>query len=204
LAPRVFPEDRSRRGVAPLARSAIGRSAKEETMAEILVAHAPAAAARAGLIVNKLEKLGFTVSREPPRARDLPAAIGRAQRVLVLWSKDAARTPALRAAMNAKQAGKLAIARLDGAAPPARLGASAVDLSRWTGRETARNWRRLVSTLPGATPRARSGFVATAPAAASAASEPGAKKREGFGWVFILGLVAVSAAAAAGAYAYFR
>jgi hypothetical protein len=168
---------------------------EEAAMAEILVAHAPAAAARADLVVSKLTKLGFTVSREAAHRRELAAAIGRAQCVLVLWSRHAVRAPALRtAAAAAKEAGKLAFARLDAAAPPALLRAPAADLSRWTGRDSARNWRRLLEALA---PSGASSGPGGAPAAPP-------KKREGFVWLFLLAGLVVSAAAAAGAYAMLR
>lgn len=164
---------------------------KEAGMAEILVARAPAAGAQTGaladMVVSRLEKLGFKVSDldlAAPR-KALTSAVGKAQGVLVLWSREA--PLALRTvATAAKEAGKLAVARLDAAAPPPILHTPAADLSRWSGRAETRGWRRLMQALP-----------------APAGVKPKAK-REGFVWLFLLAGLAVSAAAAAGAYVMLR
>jgi hypothetical protein len=119
--------------------------------------------------------------------------------VVVLWSKDAAEAPALRAAADrALAAGKLALARLDASAPP--LGLSAVDLSAWKGFAGAKAWKRLLAALPtapashAASPRARTSL-------SSAAAAP--EKRKGGGallWVILT--LALLGAAGAGAYLF--
>ncbi|MBL8551137.1 MAG: hypothetical protein JNJ73_14210 [Hyphomonadaceae bacterium] len=176
-------------------------------MAELLVAHAPEAAARAQRVVSKLERSGFKVSQEidlrAPR-KALRSAVGKAEGVLVLWSREAPETLRTVAAA-AKDAGKLAVARLDGAAPPALLRVAAIDLSSLATRGRTRSWARLMKSLPkpgAAAPRRAMAGIGSATKAASEAAET-APKRQGFVWVFLLGL-AVTAAAAAGAWAMLR
>lgn len=145
-------------------------------MAEIIVTHAPGAAARAKQVAEKLGALGFKVRGEIDLANASPfvrrqraAAIDKADRVLVLWSKDA--PPALlETASRARAKGKLAFARLDAASAPAGLRPGAVvDLSAWSGRDT-RAWKSLIAAL-GPAPRAaaakRTPVRAAAPAAAT-------------------------------------
>jgi len=162
-------------------------------MAEIIVTHAPEAAARAKQVAEKLGALGFKVRSEfdltnasPFVRRQRAAAIDKADRVLVLWSKDA--PPALlETASRARAKGKLAFARLDAASAPAGLRPGAVvDLSAWSGRET-RAWKSLIATL-GPAPRAtgaKRAPVRAAAAPAAAASEP--RKGGGAGaWIATL------------------
>lgn len=160
-------------------------------MAEIIVTHAPEAAARAKQVAEKLGALGFTVRNgfdvagaSPFVRRKRAAAIDKADRVLVLWSKDA--PPALlETASRARAKGKLAFARLDAAAPPPGLRPKAiVDLSAWSGRET-RAWKSLIATLG---PAPRGAGAKRAPArTASTPSTTEAKKGGGAGaWIAAL------------------
>ncbi|MDX2237408.1 MAG: hypothetical protein NW203_07575 [Hyphomonadaceae bacterium] len=178
-------------------------------MGHILLAHAPGAAARAAMVSKKLQALGYAVRPAPLAApsplgrRETASAVAGASRVVLLWSADAARDPSLlAAAARAQAAGKLAVARLDAAAPPAGLSAAPVDLSRWTGRADWRPWRAFVAALgptPAAprTPAPRPA-AAEGPPAATAAPEPAPAKRGGGALVVgvILALLAAGGAAA--------
>lgn len=126
-------------------------------MVELIVTHAGDAPERARRVAARLEELGYKVRQDlsadaalsPHARRKMEAAIENAACVLVLWSKGAAAMPALLAAATAAKAGgKLALARLDGAVPPASLAAPRIDLSGWMGRDT-RAWRSLLASLPG-------------------------------------------------------
>ncbi len=177
-------------------------------LSEIIVTHGPDSAARGARVAKKLGALGFKVRNEldidgalSPHARRRRAAeIDKAAYLLVLWSKDAAAAPALLdAAARAQAVGKLKLARLDAAVPPAALRrAAAADLSGWSGRDT-RAWRALVAGL-GAKPAAAAPRRATASAATSAAPAPAAKKGGAFGWVLLL--LVIAAIGAGGFYAY--
>lgn len=173
-------------------------------MAEIIVTHAPEAAARAKQVAEKLGALGFTVRNgmdvagaSPFVRRKRAAAIDKADRVLVLWSKDA--PPALlEAASRARAKGKLAFARLDAASAPAGLRPGAVvDLSAWSGRET-RAWKSLIATLG---PVPRSGGAKRAPArAAAAATSSASESRKGGGVGAWIAALLVLGALGAGGY----
>lgn len=177
-------------------------------VSEIIVTHAADASARAARVAKKLDALGFKIRNEfdidgalSPHARRRRAEeIAKAERLLVLWSKDAASSPALLdAAARARAAGKLTLVRLDAAAPPASLRrAEAADLSNWLGRDTPR-WRALVAAL------GRTGAKAATPHRAAAAPAgampaPAEKKGGGLGWVLLL--LVIAAAGAGGFYAY--
>lgn len=180
-------------------------------MTEIIVTHAPDAAAHAARVAKKLAALGFKVRHKAEVARTLSpharrrraAEIDKAARLLVLWSKDAAAWPAiLDAAACARAAGKLTLARLDAAAPPAGLRrAQAADLSNWLGRDTPR-WRALVAALSAKGPaRANARQRVGAPAPVSAL--PARTKAGGaLGWPLLLLMAA--AIGAGGFYAYAR
>ncbi|NWG54052.1 MAG: hypothetical protein HXY28_10055 [Hydrogenophilaceae bacterium] len=172
-------------------------------MTRILVAHAPAAQKRAALVIEALAALGYRIEAAPVTAlaphkrRKLEGAVAQAGAVVVLWSKHAAEAPALRAtADRARAAGKLALARLDAAAPP--LGLSAFDLSRWGGYRDAKAWKRLLAALPKA-PAAHAGAVRERGQAAAAGAGANAKKKGGaLAWLALV--VMLLAAAGAGAY----
>jgi len=175
-------------------------------MAEIIVTHAPEAAARAKQVAQKLGALGFTVRNgfdvagaSPFVRRQRAAAIEKADRVLVLWSKDA--PPALfETASRARAKGKLAFARLDAAAAPAGLRPGAiVDLSAWSGRET-RAWKSLIATLGPAPRRAAPARVTAQSTAAPAATDATPRKSGGAGaWIAAL---LVLGALGAGGYVF--
>lgn len=176
-------------------------------MGHILLAHAPGAAARAAMVSKKLQALGYAVRPAPLAApsplgrRETASAVAGASRVVLLWSADAARDPALlAAAARAQAAGKLAVARLDAAAPPAGLRAAPVDLSRWTGRADWRPWRAFVAALgPTSTaPRAPAAATMGAAPAQTAAPDAPPPKRGGGGLVIglLLALLAAGGAAA--------
>jgi hypothetical protein len=182
-------------------------------LTHLLVAHAPEEEERATLLAAKLGALGYEVRQEadiyralsPFERRRLQADIDEAACVVVLWSRDGADGPALRAAIDrAKASGKLALARMDSAPPP--VGHSAVaDLTHWIGSDQTRAWRALVAAIGTAakapvkrrapTP-APSPQRASAPPVSAAAPE---KRKSGAGGA-ILTLLLLLAAAGGAAY----
>lgn len=185
-------------------------------MTHVLVAHAPQEEARAKRVADKLTALGFEARQDdgayrslsPFERRKLAADIDKAACVIVLWSREGALAPALRAAAGrAKAAGKLTFARLDASAPPAGFGvARAINLSNWTGRGENRAWRRLVAGIAAAKPRARV-QAAAAPAPVKTQTplraEARAKKKSGGGWAIGLLLFLLAAAGGAAGYYFF-
>lgn len=116
-------------------------------MKPLLLLHAPPDTARASEVAALLDALGYAVRAEScgvvntRERRRLAAAARTTPQVLVLWSRAA--TPSLRAtALAAHRTRKLAFARLDATAPPARLGALAVSVPR--GRAQGQALRRLL------------------------------------------------------------
>lgn len=130
-----------------LAGTAPSRLLAAMTSQLILLAHAPSAESHAAEVSVLLAKLGYEVSplSGPRRART--QRIEAAHRVVLLWSREAARAPSLRvAARTARKAGKLACVRLDAAIPPARVSDDAQPLPR--GRFAEQTWRRLLERTP--------------------------------------------------------
>jgi hypothetical protein len=177
-------------------------------LTHLLVAHAPEEEARAALLAAKLGALGYEVRQEadiyralsPFERRRLQADIDKAACVVVLWSRDGADGPALRAAAeHAKARGKLALARMDTSAPPHGLAAVA-DLTNWIGRDQTRAWRALLAAI-GTAAKAPIKRRAAAPAAQRGAAVAAApEKRKSGGAGLILTLLALLAAAGGGAY----
>ncbi|MEZ6022480.1 MAG: hypothetical protein R3C16_03470 [Hyphomonadaceae bacterium] len=126
-----------------------------------MLAYSSDAEREARRISADLEALGFTVGPAPPGPGRQAAGIERADRVLMLWSRAARGTPALRAAARrAKAKGKLVCVSLDAAPPP--TGGNAVRPPR-----QRLGWRPLLAP-PRAKPaaqvppvRRRSSYVAT-------------------------------------------
>jgi hypothetical protein len=115
----------------------------------ILLAHPNGAVTHARTVTAQLEALGYEVGALTPRTRRTGA-----HKVVMLWSRAAWGTPALRtAARRAHAAGKLVCIRLDSAPPPVQ-GARGVQLKKGVA------WRRLLSA------KARPAAVATRPARA--------------------------------------
>jgi hypothetical protein len=152
----------------------------------VLLTYAPAWAARAHDVAQRLGELGFEVRAAPsPQAlspaerRKAATAIAAAKLVVVLWSHNA--PPALRAmTKQAKRAGKLVVARLDAARPPVRS-AYAIDLSR---PDMRRGLRALQTALSGET---RMNTIAS-PAIART------RRLEGIAATLLLALVTATAA----------
>ncbi len=153
-------------------------------MTQVIVTHAPAEQARAAKVAEKLSALGFKVRQDadifralsPFERRKLAADIDNAACVLVLWSREAADAPALHAAAaRAKAAGKLAYARLDVAALPARVGGvNAPNLVNWQGRDQDRGWRQLVAAVGAKAQRAAAPVLRAVSAPAAAVRAPAA------------------------------
>lgn len=103
----------------------------------LLLAHGRRAEAQAQRVAKQLSKLGYAVGAGDVTAR---AELNQAHRVVLLWSRAEARTPALRAAARQAKAGrKLVCVQLDGARPPSDAGA-AIALPR-----SSQDWRRLMT-----------------------------------------------------------
>lgn len=109
------------------------------------------------MISERLRALGFEVDQEGvdpgPRARRaLHRRIEAAERLIVLWSKSAARAPGLRSAANrAKALGALALVRLDATPAPPGLGPYTITLK--PGRAHAFDWSTLMEATESAPPR---------------------------------------------------
>jgi len=110
----------------------------------VLLAHAPSVGDRAAEVRALLASLGYEVGELPGSKRGRIAKIEAAHRLVLLWSRDAGRSPTLRAAAKqASAAGKLACVRLDAAIPPARICDSAQPLPQ--GRFAQQTWVRLLN-----------------------------------------------------------
>jgi len=117
----------------------------------ILLAHAHSAAPQAQAIAAQLKALGYDVTDLASRG---PRTGGH--KVVLLWSRQAVATPALRAvARKAQASGSLVCIRLDDAPPP--VDTRSVRLPR--GSAPARTWRRLLVASPRPKPAAPSGPI---------------------------------------------
>ncbi|HVZ99955.1 MAG TPA: TIR domain-containing protein [Caulobacterales bacterium] len=179
-------------------------------MSHVLLAHAPGEEERAALVAEKLDALGYKVRQDadiarplsPFERRKLAAEIDAAACVLVLWSREAAETPSLRAAAaRALAQRKLAVARLDFSAPPVR---GAANLVNWLGNEQSRAWRQVLGAVGAAAkPRATAQGAAPRPAAAANAPAPAparAEKKGGGAGLALMLLVLIAAGGAAAAH----
>lgn len=123
----------------------------------VVVAHAADASTEAAAIAAEMRALGFEVDRDRldpgPRARRiLNHRLANARRVILLWSKAAARLPQLRsAASRAKTLGALCVVRIDATPMPAGLGRHAINLK--PGRAGAHDWSTLMAASEEAEPR---------------------------------------------------
>ncbi len=91
----------------------------------VVLAHAPQAEAVANRVTDELSGLGFSVDRTARVAtrRAQAAKIEAAHKVVLLWSRAARGTPALRAAVRrARAKGTLVCVALDAAPPPTGAG----------------------------------------------------------------------------------
>lgn len=184
-----------RRAALALANSK-AQASTEAMTSRIVLAYSDDAAAQARDIAAKLGALGYTVGALGPKARG--------DKVLMLWSRAAWGTPALRAAARrAHAAGKLVCIGLDSAPPPIR-GAKLSRLPR--GRAHPDAWRRLLHPKPQplaitspktrkvAQPRAarrpRPSVKPPAPVESAAMKEPNSR---GFAIALTLTLIAVAA-----------
>lgn len=101
----------------------------------ILIAHPRGAEAQAHAVAAELRALGYDVKNYTPGAKRLGPG-----KVVMLWSREAWGTPALRAAARkARATGSLVCVRLDNAPPPVEGGRS-TRLSKDVA------WRRLLGT----------------------------------------------------------
>jgi hypothetical protein len=162
-------------------------------MAPILLRYAEADAPYGEHLLSTLTEAGLAVSAAPaPATRQRCAAQAEAsQAVVVLWSRQALRSPALllQAAM-AKAQGKLVAARIEpGVSPPGEV--SMIDLTDWR-----RGFPALTAMLSGAQgampPSTRAPNLPTMAAATTGGwSEPkvqSAKPAKALGWVWMAGL----------------
>jgi hypothetical protein len=111
-------------------------------MPEVVVAYAEADEDAAALVIKKLEKLGYKVTREEAGLRPARRAAAKTSGapVLLLWSRAFAKS-------NFPPKRPLAMVRLDAAPPPRMVKAPAIDLRAWRGREDHRGWRKLRGAL---------------------------------------------------------
>ncbi|HVY86309.1 MAG TPA: hypothetical protein VG943_14340, partial [Caulobacterales bacterium] len=113
---------------------------------------------------------------------------------------EAADEPALRAAAERAQArGKLALARLDSAAPPVGFKAAA-NLANWLGNEQTRAWREVLSAVGAAAKPPAKGAAKSAPSKPAPSVAPAAEAKKGAGaglGISLLVLLAAGGAAAA-------
>ncbi len=111
----------------------------------ILLAHPRGAETQARGVAAKLKALGYEVRDYSPRAQR-----SGAHKVVLLWSRAAWGTPALRvAARKARRTGSLVCVRLDTAPPPVE-GAHLLPLRRNGPQRLV--WRHALSSSPRATP----------------------------------------------------
>ncbi len=111
---------------------------------QVLLAYPTTAHAAAHEIGGVLSALGYRLDLHgiTPNASARGIHLDAAPRVLILWSRDAAKAPALRAlAKRARSHGKLTLIRLDAHVPPAKLGAGE---RAPRGRTAGVTWRRLL------------------------------------------------------------
>ena len=107
----------------------------------ILIAHPRGAETQARGVAAELRSLGYEVSDYAPGAKR-----AQADKIVMLWSRAAWGTPALRAAARkARATGSLVCVRLDNAPPPVE-GAMSARLAKRVA------WRRLLSTKARAAP----------------------------------------------------
>jgi len=173
----------------------------------ILIAHANDADAQARGVRKRLGALGYAVKGYGRGAR-------RADKVVMLWSRAAWGTPALRAAARrAHAAGKLVCVRLDHVPPPIR-GARLTTLpdrrdERWA-------WRRLLNPKPRAlvtthkprrakaapaeTRKRRTPLAATTPTAPSIQEFGDMRRQNSRGFAIALTLTIIAIAATGYAY----
>jgi hypothetical protein len=159
----------------------------------VLLAPSPVTQKHAERLSAQLAAAGFKVGHsDAQRVRGVD--VDAADKVVLLWSKDAARGPALRAAARRARAdGKLICARLDSARPPKEAGRA---IAAPRGRNAARTWARLIgATRPAAMAPSR----ATTLVAPTHDSKT--KKSRGGGW--LVGAALAGMAAAAGLATYF-
>ncbi|ANP47217.1 hypothetical protein [Candidatus Viadribacter manganicus] len=120
----------------------------------IFLAHPRGAENHARGVAAELKALGYEVRSYTPQAQRAGA-----HKVVLLWSRAAWGTPALRAAARKAHAtGSLVCVRLDAAPPPVE-GAHLLPLKRNGSQRTA--WRRALSSSPRATPARTSAPPAT-------------------------------------------
>jgi len=120
-------------------RAARAPSTHDPMVKRVLLAHPPGAEALARGVAAELKALGYDVKNYAPNE----PRTGN-EKVVLLWSRAAWGTPALRAAARkAKATGSLVCVRLD-SAPPPLVGAHSARL----GKRVA--WRRLLNTKPSA------------------------------------------------------
>lgn len=114
----------------------------------VLLAHAPSAEERAAEIAVQLAALGYSVDALPEAPRERNARLNAAHRLIILWSHDAVKLPALHAtARMARAAGKLACVRLDAAKPPPAV-CSKLSVRLPTGRARNRALQRVLNDTP--------------------------------------------------------
>ncbi|MBY0567585.1 MAG: hypothetical protein K2P70_09745 [Hyphomonadaceae bacterium] len=171
----------------------------------ILLAYPETAASQARSVAAKLGSLGYEVGALSPRARG--------DKVVMLWSRAAWGTPALRAAARrAHAAGKLVCIRLDSAPPPvggtrlARLPRGRADTSAWRrllhpkAKPLAATQKQTRAPLQRAARRQRPAQVPSAPAPRAPQESASMKEKNSRGFAIALTLTLLAIGATGYAY----
>ena len=120
-------------------------------MSDIFVSYARSTEEQAGLVADALRSLGYGVWRddELPAHRAYAEVIEErlkaAKAVVVIWSKDAAKSQWVRAEADAaREAGTIIQISFDGTIPPMPFNQiQCADLTGWTGEREASGWQKV-------------------------------------------------------------
>ncbi|MEO9211651.1 MAG: toll/interleukin-1 receptor domain-containing protein, partial [Caulobacteraceae bacterium] len=157
-------------------------------MADIFISYARHSAEDARRVAEALRGMGYQVWRDdelPPHrsyAEVIEERLVESKAVVVLWSKEAARSQWVRAEADlARGAGKLVQVAVDGVLPPLPFNQiQCVDLAGWDGDPSNHDWCKLTRSigelLEGRKPSAGDDDVAAAPAVSGAASHKGSRR----------------------------
>jgi TolB-like protein len=172
---------------------------------EIFISYSRSMERQAVRIDAALQALGYSVWRDDqllpnrPYLEDTQARLEEAKAVLVLWSKEAAKSQWVRSEANqARERKKIVQATLDGALPPMPFDQiQCARLQGWDGDPSDREWRNVLTAIAELVPRARRSRMADpAPSEAAAARRAPALRRTR--WRLAAAAAAVLAVAVAG------
>jgi TolB-like protein len=132
-------------------------------VSEIFISYSRSMERQAVRIDQALQALGYSVWRDDqllpnrPYLEDTQARLEEAKAVLVLWSKEAAKSQWVRSEANqGRERNKIVQASLDGVLPPMPFDQiQCARLQGWDGDPSDREWRNVVTALAELVPRAR-------------------------------------------------